>query len=197
MNDYKILKRCYNLMKSYEVHSDYDMDRYSYVNSLVKREVQRMKANENAVKNDGLFGDVFEVLNRPTYDQRIKVATQNRHDTIIVVDGIQCNAELKNQDGRIAFLNDNDDDTVKAEYVIYKCFLPYNRQGIKGETPSKTVIMTIEQFKKATENKKLCTTSVHKDGEPFIRVNKKWFDYVNSCLEYDRTREYRSADFKL
>lgn len=207
MNDYKVLKRCYNLMKAYKVHSDFDMDRYSYVVSLVQREVKRLKADENANKNEGLFGDVFEVLNRPTYDQRIEVATQNRHDTIIMIDGIRCNAELKHQDGRIAFLNDNEDDTVRAEYVIYKCFLPYNRKGIKGETPSKTVIMTVKQFKDATLGEKdeqgnwtiepKATTSVHKDGEPFIRVNKKWFDYVNRCLEYDRMREYKSTDFEF
>ena len=185
MSNYKELNRCYNLMKSYNAVSDSDRERYEYARQLVKAEVERLKADSSANKNNGIYGDVFEILNRTSTDELVKVQTQAKADAHLVIGKGRKGIELKTNMGRVDFLT----DSKVATYVVYQCFLPKQVNGKKIEIPSKVIIMRKSQFKKAI--KKYGKTSTAPDGGHIIRVNKKWHDFVNAWeLEYNRNQEY-------
>lgn len=185
MTNFKELNRCYHLMKQYNAISDSDTERYQFVVSFVQAEVKRLKADTTANKNDGIYGGVFEVLNRSSDDDKIRIQTQNKADAHLLIGKGKKGIELKTNMGRVDFLT----DSKTATYVIYQCFLPKQVNGKKTEIPSKIVIMKKSQFKKALAN--YGKTSKTPDGGHIIRVNKKWFDFINSWeLEYDRNKEY-------
>ena len=173
----KELLRARALIGEYKPLSKKDVERLQWCIDRVNNELKRVKAGER--KHDGIFGEVFEVLNRPSTSRLIGVQAKSKADSRFNGGAV----ELKTQMGRIESLY----HSKAVKYVVYKCYLEKQVNGEKCQVASKTIILTREQFLQGVED--YGTTSINGDNERFLRVNKKWFDFVNSCPAYDRNEK--------
>lgn len=177
--------RCETIISAYEPESNSDFERL--FNAIEMLNAERVKTDKF---NNGLYGDIFELLGRASDNKNVKVATQGKADGYKAMNGRRRAVEFKTQDGRIGFLYNGS----RVQFVVYQCFITEKHHGVKTETPSQTVIMTKAQFKQAV--KEYATVSNHTDGEPFIRVNKKWYNFINNWyIPYDRNETYTIDDF--
>ena len=195
------------LIKDYEVLSEYDEKRLQVASELLTRDALRTKQGLN--NDSGLYGKVFELLNRKPNSKVTWVQSQNKTDYITNINGTFTHVEVKTNFGRI---EDFYKGTKQAnKYVVYTlCAEKIGKHVRKDGTKDikrwfiEPVILRMSDFLDILETtnavKYISHNNTIKSDEE--RAIKQWFTPFYEAMKnfdatpYNRLGNYKAEDIK-